>query len=40
VSLLVSCIASWIAMEFMSRWYERGRTAVAGAAPARAAQPS
>jgi hypothetical protein len=40
VSLLVSCIASWIAMEFMSRWYERGRKAVAGDAAARAAQPS
>jgi MFS family permease len=40
VSLLVSCIASWVAMEFMSRWYERGRRAVAGDAVARAAQAS
>jgi MFS family permease len=40
VSLLVSCVASWIAMELMSRWYERGRKAVVGDAAARAAQPS
>ena len=39
VSLLVSCSAAWLAMEFMSRWYERGRdidTAAAG--PERAAR--
>ena len=29
VSLLVSCGASWLAMELMSRWYERQRAAVA-----------
>ncbi len=28
VSLLVSCSAAWLAMEFMSRWYERRREAV------------
>jgi len=38
VSLLVSCSASLLAMEFMSRWYERGRNAVAEAAAARPAQ--
>jgi hypothetical protein len=27
VSLLVSCGASWLAMELMSRWYERQRAA-------------
>jgi hypothetical protein len=39
VSLLVSRSAAWLAMEFMSRWYERGRdidTAAAG--PERAAR--
>ena len=39
VSLLVSCSAAWLAMEFMSRWYERGRKAVADDAPARAPAP-
>jgi hypothetical protein len=29
LSLLVSCSAAWLAMELMSRWYERRRTAVA-----------
>jgi MFS family permease len=29
VSLLVSCSAAWLAMELMSRWYERQRTAPA-----------
>ena len=29
ISLLVSCGASWVAMELMSRWYERQRVAVA-----------
>ena len=29
VSLLVSCAASWLAMELMSRWYERQRAAAA-----------
>jgi hypothetical protein len=28
VSLLVSCSAAWLAMEIMSRWYERRRTPV------------
>jgi MFS family permease len=43
VLLLVSCSAAWVAMEVMSRWYERQRAAVpsvdqpaAPAAPARA----
>jgi hypothetical protein len=34
VVLLVSCSAGWLAMELMSRWYERQRGAVAGGAPA------
>jgi hypothetical protein len=42
VSLLVSCGASWLAMELMSRWYERQRAAGATgdqhAAPVRAAR--
>ena len=42
VSLLVGCSAAWLAMELMSRWYERQRTAVAAvdrqAAPAQAAR--
>jgi hypothetical protein len=29
VSLLVGCSAAWLAMELMSRWYERRRAAVA-----------
>jgi hypothetical protein len=29
LSLLVSCGASWLAMELMSRWYESQRVAVA-----------
>jgi hypothetical protein len=37
VSLLVSCSAAWLAMELMSRWYERRRAAVADGAPAGAA---
>lgn len=37
VALLVSCSAAWLAMELMSRWYERQRGAVAGGAAARAA---
>jgi MFS family permease len=36
VSLLVSCSAAWLAMELMSRWYERRRAAVADGAPAGA----
>ena len=36
VVLLVSCSAGWLAMELMSRWYERQRKAVAGDAPDRA----
>jgi len=43
VLLLVGCSASWLAMELMSRWYERQRSAVAGtdrpAAPVRARTP-
>jgi MFS family permease len=42
VLLLVGCSASWLAMELMSRWYERQRSAAAGtdrpAAPVRAAR--
>jgi hypothetical protein len=41
VSLLVACSAAWLAMELMSRWYERQRAAaasVAHAAPAPAAR--
>jgi MFS family permease len=42
VALLVSCGASWLAMELMSRWYERQRAAAAAvdrpAAPVRAAR--
>ena len=30
VVLLVSCSAAWLAMELMSRWYERQRAAAAG----------
>jgi hypothetical protein len=33
VSLLVGCSAAWIAMELMSRWYERRREAALGQAP-------
>ena len=36
VSLLVGCSAAWLAMELMSRWYERRRTAVAAEAAAAA----
>jgi hypothetical protein len=28
VSLLAGCSAAWLAMELMSRWYERRRAAV------------
>ena len=38
VVLLVSCSAAWLAMELMSRWYERQRGAVASTASDRAAQ--
>ena len=38
VVLLVSCSAAWLAMELMSRWYERQRGAVAGGASDRAAR--
>jgi MFS family permease len=42
VSLLVGCSAAWLAMELMSRWYERQRAAVAPvdrhAAPAQPAR--
>jgi MFS family permease len=40
VSLLVSCSAAWIAMELMSRWYERRRETVRADAPDRAAGTS
>ena len=33
VSLLVSATAAWIAMELMSRWYERQRPAAAAPVP-------
>jgi MFS transporter len=35
VSLLVGCSAAWLAIELMSRWYERRREAVTGDAPDR-----
>ena len=40
VSLLVGCSAAWLAMELMSRWYERQRAGVADrhAAPVQAAR--
>jgi MFS family permease len=39
VALLVSCSAAWLAMELMSRWYERRRAAVvAGTGAPRASQ--
>jgi hypothetical protein len=42
VTLLVGCSAAWLAMEVMSRWYERQRAAVANVdphpAPAQAAR--
>jgi MFS family permease len=42
LSLLVGCSAAWLAMELMSRWYERQRAAAATvdrpAAPAQAAR--
>jgi hypothetical protein len=34
VLLLVGCSAAWLAMELMSRWYERQRAAVAAPSPA------
>jgi hypothetical protein len=36
-SLLVGCSAGWLAMELMSRWYERRRAAVVAAHGARSA---
>jgi sugar phosphate permease len=42
ISLLVGCSAAWLAMELMSRWYERQRAALAPvdqhAAPAQPAR--
>jgi hypothetical protein len=35
-SLLAGCSAAWLAMEMMSRWYERRRAAVAGEAEGHA----
>src|SRR5206468_10712675 len=40
VSLLVGCSAAWLAMEVMSRWYERRRETVASGAPNGAARAS
>ena len=34
VSLLAGCSAAWLAMELMSRWYERRRAVVVGTDPA------
>ena len=34
VSLLVGCSAAWLAMELMSRWYERRRAVAVGTDPA------
>jgi MFS family permease len=39
VFLLAGSSAAWLAMELMSRWYERQREGVAGGAPARAERP-
>jgi MFS family permease len=40
VSLLVGCSAAWLAMELMSRWYERRHRAVAAGAADRPAPAS
>jgi hypothetical protein len=40
VSLLVGCSAAWVAMELMSRWYERRRAAVAAGTPGPATRSS
>jgi hypothetical protein len=40
VSLLVSCSAAWLAMELMSRWYERRRGAPSPAATPVGAAPA
>ena len=40
LSLLVGCSAAWVAMELMSRWYERRQAVVGAAAPDRATQAS
>ena len=40
VSLLVGCSAAWLAMELMSRWYERRREALVADAPDHAARAS
>ena len=39
VLLLVSCSAAWVAMELMSRWYERQRGVAGGAADHAARSP-
>jgi hypothetical protein len=38
VFLLVGCSAAWLAMELMSRWYERQRGSLAGGTHQRAAR--
>jgi hypothetical protein len=35
IALVVGCVASWVAMELMSRWYERQRRPVAGSGDRR-----
>jgi hypothetical protein len=41
MSLLVGCSAAWLAMELMSRWYERQRAtaATADVTPVQPARP-
>ena len=38
VSLLAGCSAAWLAMELMSRWYERRRAVVGGTGRARSSE--
>ena len=40
LSLLIGCSAACLAMELMSRWYERRRSAVAGIAGGRVLEPT
>jgi hypothetical protein len=39
-SLLVGCSAAWLAMELMSRWYERRRAAAVGGTSGPGMRPS
>jgi hypothetical protein len=40
VSLLIGCSAAWLAMELMSRWYERRRAVPDDAAATPALAPA